>query len=107
MVTAEKTAKSWWLYIVECADNSLYTGITNDIERRMAKHNEGTASRYTRARTPVKLVYREPHPDRSSASRRELEVKRLARDEKLALISAGARRAKRKYSPRETDKATP
>ena len=94
-MTAKKTEKSWWLYIIECADNSLYTGITNDIEQRMAKHNAGTASRYTRARKPVRLVYLEPHPDRSSASRREFAVKRLTRDEKLALISAGARKAKR------------
>ena len=91
-----KKENGWWLYIVECADASLYTGITNNLEQRLEKHNAGTASRYTRARTPVRLVYREAHPDRSSASRRENEVKQLTRDEKLALILAGSRRAKKK-----------
>ncbi|PKL46211.1 MAG: hypothetical protein CVV42_17155 [Candidatus Riflebacteria bacterium HGW-Riflebacteria-2] len=91
-----KKETGWWLYIIECADASLYTGITKDLEQRLAKHNEGTASRYTRARTPVRLVYREAHPDRSSASRRENEVKRLTRDEKLALILAGNRLTKTK-----------
>jgi predicted GIY-YIG superfamily endonuclease len=85
------TEHGWWLYIVECADKSLYTGITNNLEQRIAKHNAGTASRYTRTRTPVRLVYQEAHPDRSHASRRENQVKRLSRDEKRLLIS-GVRR---------------
>lgn len=91
MTTTATTDSGWWLYIVECSDNSLYTGITNNLEQRLAKHNEGTASRYTRAKTPVRLVYHEPQPDRSSASRRELAIKRLTRAKKLALISSVAR----------------
>ena len=82
-----KNETAWCLYIVECADTRLYTGITNDLEQRLARHNDGTAARFTRGRRPVCLVYREPHPDRSSASRRELQVKKLSRQEKLALIS--------------------
>ncbi|MBU1109025.1 MAG: GIY-YIG nuclease family protein [Candidatus Riflebacteria bacterium] len=86
-MTDKKSAAEWCLYIVECADSKLYTGITNNLEQRLARHNDGTASRFTRGRTPVNLVYREPHPDRSSASRRELLIKKLSRCEKLAMIS--------------------
>ncbi|KAB2838481.1 GIY-YIG nuclease family protein [bacterium] len=76
----------WFVYILKCADGSLYTGITNDLARRLERHLEGKASRYTRARLPVALVYREPHPDRSSASIREAAIKRLPRPDKEALI---------------------
>ncbi|MEN6584602.1 MAG: GIY-YIG nuclease family protein, partial [Sulfuricella sp.] len=62
---------SWHCYLLECADGSLYTGITNDLDKRVAAHNDGAASKYTRARLPVRLVYAEAHPDRSSASKRE------------------------------------
>lgn len=81
-------AGEWVCYILRCADESLYTGITNDLEKRLTAHNEGTASKYTRSRLPVAVVYAEPHPDRSSASRREMELKQLPRAAKLALISA-------------------
>jgi putative endonuclease len=76
----------WHCYILECADGTLYTGITNDLEKRLAAHNGGTASKYTRSRLPVKQVFSEAQPDRSAASRRELEIKRLPRSEKLALV---------------------
>ncbi len=76
----------WFVYILKCADGSLYTGITNDLARRLERHSEGKASRYTRARLPVALVYRELHPDRSSASIREAAIKRLPRPDKEALI---------------------
>ncbi len=79
---------SWGCYLLECADGSLYAGITNDPERRVASHNLGTASKYTRSRRPVRLVYWEPHPDRAAASRREVQIKRLKRVEKLALLAA-------------------
>jgi predicted GIY-YIG superfamily endonuclease len=74
------------VYIVECGDGSLYTGITNDLPRRLALHNAGRAARYTRTRLPVAIVYQERCPDRSSALKREYAVKALAREEKLALI---------------------
>jgi len=77
---------TWRVYILCCRDRTLYTGITSDLEQRLAAHRDGTASKYTRARLPVRLVYQEPHSDRSSASRREAEIKKLSRSAKLALI---------------------
>jgi putative endonuclease len=83
------TASSgWWVYILRCADGTLYTGITTDPAGRVRRHNAGTASRYTRSRRPVKLAYREPRPDRSTALRREAAIKKLSRPQKLALIRA-------------------
>ncbi|MCE5182050.1 MAG: GIY-YIG nuclease family protein [Betaproteobacteria bacterium] len=79
----------WHCYILECADGTLYTGITNDLEKRLAAHNSGTASKYTRSRLPVQMVYSETQADRASASRREIEIKRLPRNAKLALMQAG------------------
>ena len=79
----------WFCYLLECADGSLYAGITPALERRVRRHNDGSASKYTRARRPVRLVWAEPWPDRSSASRRESEVKRLSRAAKRAAISMG------------------
>lgn len=72
--------------MLECADGTLYTGITNDLEKRLAAHNSGTASKCTRSRLPVKLVFAENQPDRAAASRREIEIKRLPRSAKLALL---------------------
>ena len=77
---------TWLLYIVECRDGSLYTGITNNLDRRLREHNDGDASRYTRSRRPVVLRYQEPCADRSSALIRELSVKLLSRREKEGLI---------------------
>jgi putative endonuclease len=79
-----------YVYIVECADGSYYTGWTTDLRRRLATHNAGRGSRYTRIRRPVKLVYSEEHPDRASAQRRELAIKRLSRPRKQALIASFA-----------------
>lgn len=76
----------WWVYLIECADGTLYTGISNDLDKRLAAHNAGTAARYTRGRRPVVLRYAEPAADRSSASRREASIKRLSRRAKLALV---------------------
>lgn len=78
---------SWFCYLLECADGTLYTGITNDLDKRLAAHNGGSASKYTRARLPVRLTYAEPHPDRASASRREAALKKLDRAVKLALAA--------------------
>jgi putative endonuclease len=80
------TNSSWIVYVLRCADGSLYTGITNDLRRRLAAHRAGTASRYTRARGPVRVVHREPAADHGAALRREAAIKRLPRTAKLALI---------------------
>jgi putative endonuclease len=84
---------SWVVYLLRCADGSLYTGVTTDVRRRCRQHNAGTASRYTRARRPVRLVYQEAHPHRGSALRREAAIKRLSRRQKLQLLRVGRRRA--------------
>ena len=76
----------WFIYILRCADVSLYTGITKDMERRCQQHNDGTASRYTRSRRPTKLVWQEVQPSRSSALKREAAIKAMTRREKMALI---------------------
>jgi putative endonuclease len=78
------------VYLLRCSDGTLYCGWTTDIERRLAQHQSGRASRYTRARRPVTLALEIPVPDRSAALREEARIKRLPRDAKLALI-AGAR----------------
>lgn len=79
-----------WTYLLRCADGSLYTGWTNDLEKRLAAHAAGTASRYTRSRRPVSVAVALPQPDRSAAMREEARIKRLGRSEKLALIAATA-----------------
>ncbi|MDH3973770.1 MAG: GIY-YIG nuclease family protein [Deltaproteobacteria bacterium] len=81
----------WFLYIVKCADNSLYTGITTDLERRIEEHNGDNqlGARYTRPRRPVTLVYKECCAGRSEAAKREYEIKKLGREEKERLISKG------------------
>ena len=78
---------SWWVYILECRDGTLYTGCTDDVPRRLAAHNAGNGAKYTRGRTPVLLRYCEEQPDRSAALRREAAIKRLTRKEKQALIT--------------------
>jgi putative endonuclease len=80
----------WWVYLLRCGDGSLYTGITNDLEKRATRHNAGKASRYTRSRLPVELVYREEQPDRSAASKREAALKKLTRVEKETLVRSQA-----------------
>lgn len=79
----------WTVYIVRCADDSLYTGITRDLNRRLNEHNndDRLASAYTRARRPVKVVYQEARADRSSASKREAVIKKLTRKAKERLIA--------------------
>lgn len=81
------TPNAWFIYIVECADGSFYTGITTDTERRIAEHNSTTkGARYTRARQPVKLRYTEQALNRSEASKREYKIKKLSRAQKLELF---------------------
>lgn len=77
-----------YTYILRCADGSLYTGWTNDLDRRLAAHNRGTASKYTRPRRPVAFAYVEAHETKEEAMRREWEIKRLTREEKLALAAS-------------------
>ena len=82
-----KGMSNWHTYIVECADGTLYTGITTDIDRRISQHNGGKGAKYTKTRAPVILRYHEPHPCRATASKREYEIKKLSRIEKLTLLS--------------------
>jgi putative endonuclease len=84
---ASKSKQSWSLYVLECGDGTLYTGITNDLSRRVVQHNSGIASRYTRSRLPVKLVHAEQCRGRSQALKREYALKRFSRKEKIAYIS--------------------
>ena len=81
---------SWQLYILRCGDGTLYTGITDDLPRRLKAHRSGKGAKYTRGRGPLELVYREDCPDKSAALRREITVKKLSRQEKLTLIGEGA-----------------
>ncbi|MBN2119894.1 MAG: GIY-YIG nuclease family protein [Candidatus Omnitrophica bacterium] len=76
----------WFVYIAQCRDNTLYVGITKDIEKRIESHNTAHKCRYTRGRKPLKLVYKELCKSYSFARKREQEVKRFSRDKKLALI---------------------
>jgi putative endonuclease len=77
---------SFYCYILECSDGTYYTGLTTDPERRLRLHNRGRGARYTRSRRPVRLVYVEEQPDRSSAMRREIQIKRMSREAKEKLI---------------------
>jgi putative endonuclease len=86
----ESAGAAWFLYILECRDGSLYTGVTTDVERRLREHQAGTASRYTRARRPVNLVLREKCGSRSRALSRECAVKSLGRRRKEELIRGKA-----------------
>ncbi len=74
------------VYILQCADGTLYTGWTTDLERRLQAHNSGRGARYTRGRRPVRLAYREEQSDRSAAQKREAAIRRLSRADKLKLI---------------------
>lgn len=80
----------YFVYIIECSDASLYTGITNNLEKRLKKHKSGEGGSYTRSRHAMKIVYSEQHPDRSSASKREAEIKGWRRKKKLDLIQCGS-----------------
>ncbi len=80
--------KIWYLYILECADGSLYTGITDDVPRRLRAHNAGKGAKYTRGRRPTVLRYQETCGSHSQALKREIEVKKLTRVQKLQLIAS-------------------
>lgn len=88
MNEAPAAKQGWGVYILRCGDGTLYTGITNDLPRRLCAHRAGKGAKYTRGRGPLTLVYWEEQPDRASASRREWAVKKLSRLEKEALAAA-------------------
>lgn len=77
---------SWYVYMLRCRDNSLYTGYTNDPQRRLAVHNAGNGAKYTRSRLPVTLVYQEEFADKTEAQKREWAIKQLTKPQKEALI---------------------
>jgi putative endonuclease len=84
---ANKQQQAWFVYILECSDKTLYTGVTTDLERRAEEHNSGTkGAKYTAARRPVHIVYSEQSPSRSIAQQREHQIKSLSRQQKQALI---------------------
>lgn len=80
-------AKSWFVYIVRCSDNSLYTGIAIDVEARVTQHNKGKGAKYTRSRSPVELVYTERLNQKGDALRREIVIKKLSSQQKRKLVS--------------------
>jgi putative endonuclease len=86
----------WLVYIILCSDDTLYAGITTDLQRRFAQHTSGRGAKYFRGRRPLEVVYQESGHTRSSASRRELEIKTLTRPEKINLISSGMKGTNRR-----------
>ena len=76
----------WYVYILKCNDGTLYTGITNDLDKRVYSHNKGTGAKYTKTRLPVVVVYHEEATDRSEASKREYQIKKLSKLAKENLI---------------------
>jgi putative endonuclease len=77
---------NWYFYILKCRDTSFYCGITNNLSERLKEHNEGEGAKYTKTRLPVKLIYFEKHSDKSSACKREIEVKGWRREKKEKLL---------------------
>ena len=86
------SSSRWLVYLLRCSDGSLYTGITNDLPKRLKAHAAGKASKYTRSRLPVRLVMSEPQRSKSAALKRELAIKRLRRAEKDRLVAKQANR---------------
>ena len=93
----------WLIYILRCSDGSLYTGITNDLPKRLKAHAAGKASKYTRSRLPVRLAYREPQKSKSAALKRESAIKRLTRPAKLRLIATAAPKKSAARRSRQTE----
>ncbi len=82
------TQNPWYVYILKCADGTLYTGVTTDPKRRVQEHNHSPlGAKYTKPRRPVMLIYQEPHSSRTEATKREAEIKKLSRGEKVKLCS--------------------
>ena len=93
-------AKRWCVYILECGDGSLYTGITNDLAQRLVRHQSGRGAAYTRSRRPVRVVYSEKAKGKGPALSREAAIKKLPRRDKLTLIRAAARPSRERGSAR-------
>jgi putative endonuclease len=88
MTETTSNDNNWFVYIVEATNGKLYTGITTDVERRFREHAEGKkGARFFRTTTPVRIVWQEAYPDRSSATKREMVIKKMSRQKKLALIA--------------------
>ena len=77
----------WTLYIIKCSDNSIYTGITTDLQRRISSHSQGTGAKYTKGKGPFEVLYTEQHEDRSGASKQEYQIKKLTHTKKLDFIA--------------------
>jgi putative endonuclease len=84
---AEQAGTLWIVYILQCADDTLYTGVTNDLELRVRKHEDGKGAKYTRGRGPYRILFSEQHPTKSAALKREAEIKSFSKSEKLKLFS--------------------
>ena len=95
-IKAEQKSKVWVVYILRCADDSLYTGMTKDIGKRFAAHNEGKAAKYTRSRRPVKLLAKSAKMNRSDAMRLEIKIKRMPKVKKIAGLEKHAGRGWKK-----------
>jgi len=78
---------NWLVYMLECSDNSIYTGITNNLEERLKKHQSGNGAKYLRGRLPIKLVYKENFINRSEATKREIVIKKMNRKDKILLLN--------------------
>lgn len=77
---------NWFVYVLKCGDGSLYTGITNNLTKRILAHEQGSGAKYTKGRAPFSIIYKERYKNRSDATKRELEIKKLSRQEKLELV---------------------
>ena len=86
-VTHLNQKKNWVVYILECSDGTLYTGVTNDLDNRVEQHNLGKGAKYTRTRLPVNVAYREDAPEKGDALKREYEIKQLSGQQKLQLLN--------------------
>jgi putative endonuclease len=76
----------WYVYFLRCSDNSIYTGITNNLKQRLSRHSQGKGCKYTASRQPVKIIYKEKQPDKSAALKRELGLKKLSKKQKEEII---------------------
>lgn len=85
----------YYVYLLECSDNTIYTGITTDVARRLLEHKNGTGSNYTRAKKAVRILYTEEHEERSGASKREAEIKKWPRKKKLELFNISPKQTKK------------
>lgn len=83
--------RCWIVYILQCADMTLYTGVTTDLDARVIKHAKGTGAKYTKGRGPYEVIFTQIHPTKSAALKREAEIKKLTKQEKLKLKNMGAR----------------